>query len=82
MKSLNYSQGKARQGKARQGKRQKYSININLNHNGRIITLFKFFVNCLIKKIVVIISYQKIYSYLQKFLSYSLLTLSLLEEIE
>ena len=45
MKSLNYSQGKARQGKARQGKRQKYSININLNHNGNIITLFKFFVN-------------------------------------
>ena len=40
MKSLNYSQGKARQ-----GKRQKYSININFNHNRNIIILFKFFVN-------------------------------------
>ena len=37
------------QGKARQGKRQKYSININFNHNGNIVTLFKFFVNMLYK---------------------------------
>ena len=42
----------ARQGKARQGKRQKYSINIDFNHNGNIITLIKFFVNRLIKNIM------------------------------